>query len=269
MKAFWLLVVTSCGYAQVPDVDEIMRRVAWNQTKTEDARAEFLYHQKQNVRLRRTNGKLVREEFREYNVTPTVRGIHRTLIGLQGRYWKNGEYTVYDERQPDGEGIDAALAEAFVEDFHDERKSRDGIDNDLFPLTYHQQLKYTFRLAGREVYRGRSAYRVAFAPKDPYGWKGEALIDAEEYQPMFFSTKMAHGVPLPVKVLLGSDVKGLGFSVSYQKFADGVWFPVSYGGEFELRVLFLYKRSISIALTNTGFRRVDVSSQVSYSAEAQ
>ena len=72
-----------------------------------------------------------------------------------------------------------------------------------------------------------------------------------------------------MKTLLGTDVKGLGFSVAYQKFADGVWFPVSYGGEFELRVLFFYKRTISVSMTNTDFRRVDVNSQVSYASETQ
>ena len=269
MKAFLLFVLAAGAGAQLPDVHDIMRRVAFNQAKTEDAREQFLYHQKQSVKLRRANGKLAREEFREYNVTPTPRGIHRELVAVQGRYAKNGDYVVYDERQSDSDGIDAALVEAFGDDFHNEHESRDGIDNDLFPLTYHQQFKYEFRLSGRETYRGRSVYRIVFDPKERYGWKGEALIDAEEYQPVFVSTKMAHGVPLPVKTLLGSDVKGLGFSVSYQKFADGAWFPVSYGGEFELRVLFFYKRTISIALTNSGFRRVDVSSRVSYSAEAQ
>src|SRR5579871_1004186 len=112
MKALWLLLFAGYGWAQAPDVREIMRRVAWNQAKTEDAREQFLYHQKQNVRLRRTNGKLVREEFREYNVVPTPRGIHRTLIALQGRYWKGGDYTVYDEREREADGIDASLTEA-------------------------------------------------------------------------------------------------------------------------------------------------------------
>ena len=268
MKSLLLVLLAAGAYAQLPDVHEIMRRVAWNQAKTEDAREQFLYHQKQNVRLRRTNGRLVREESREYNVTPTARGTHRTLIAMEGRYWKNGGYVAYDERRLNAE-VDASLVEAFIDGFHDEHNSRDGIDNDLFPLTYHQQLKYEFRLAGQETYRGRPVHRIAFVPKDRYGWKGEALIDAEEYQPVFVNTKMAHGVPLPVKALLGIDVKGLGFSVSYQKFADGVWFPVSYGGEFEFHVLYVYKRSISISLTNANFRRVDVSSQVSYSAEAQ
>src|SRR5581483_4638861 len=111
---------------------------------------------------------------------------------------------------------------------------------------------------GAETYRDRRVFRVAFTPKQHSEWKGEALIDAAESQPVFVATKLAHGIPLPVKALLGTDVRGLGFSVSYQKFADGVWFPVSYGGEFSLHVLFFYKRTISISMTNTDFRHVDV-----------
>lgn len=268
MKA-WLLFVLTCGAgAQVPDVHEIMARVASNQAKTDDARREFLYHQKQTIRLRRADGRLAREEHREYNVTPTVRGVERQLVAIQGRYAAAGDYVVYDEAPKGSSGLDGGLVEGFAEDLN-QNDARDGISNDLFPLTYHQQLKYTFRLMGEERYRGRPVYRVAFAPHDRYGWKGEALIDAEEYQPVFVETKLGHGLPLAVKTLLGTDVRGLGFSVSYQKFADGVWFPMSYGGEFELHVLFFYKRTIAISMSNADFERVAVSSEVRYSADTR
>lgn len=270
MKLLLLLaLVSGCAPAQLPDVHEIMQRVAWNQAKTEDAREQFLYHQKQSVRLHRAGGKLVREEYREYNVTPTSRGVQRELVAVQGRYAAKGEYVVYEKVPEVNEGIDASLVEAFSNDLLNPRSSRDGIGSDLFPLTYHQQLKYEFRLLGVETYRGRRVFRIAFDPRQHSDWKGEALVDAEEYQPVFVSTKMAHPVPLAVKTLLGTDVKGLGFSVSYRKFTDGVWFPVSYGGEFDLHVLFFYKRSISISLTNTDFEHVDVKSQVRYSSETQ
>jgi len=268
MKALLLALITSCAAAQLPDVHEILSRVAWNQAKTEDARHEFLYHQMQTVRLRRADGKLAREEFREYNIAPKPRGVERQLIAVQGRFAVHGDYVVYDEVPKQNVGIDAGLVDGFLEDLNNDH-SRDGISNDLFPLTYHQQLKYTFQLIGAEMHRGRRVYRIRFKPYDPFGWKGEALIDAEEYQPVFVSTSLGRGIPLAVKTLLGTDVKGLGFSVSYQKFADGVWFPVSYGGEFELRVLFFYKRTISVSLTNTDFERVDVTSAVRYSSESQ
>jgi hypothetical protein len=271
MKVLLIALLAGAAQAQLPDIHEIMSRVAANQARTEDARREFVYQQKQNVRLRRPNGKLVREEFREYNVTPTPRGNNRRLVALQGRYESKGDYVAYEKRNEEGdgvsEGIDSGLVEGFSEDLMSESGSRDGIANNLFPLTYHQQLKYDFRLLGVETYRGRRVYRVAFTPRRQSDWKGEALIDAEEAQPVFVTTKLAHGVPLPVKTLLGTDVKGLGFSVSYQRFADGVWFPVSYGGEFQLHVLFFYKRTISVSMTNTDFQRVDVNSLVRYSAD--
>ena len=68
--------------------------------------------------------------------------------------------------------------------------------------------------------------------------------------------------------MLGTDIKGLGFSVSYRKFDDGVWFPVSYGGEFEVRGLFFYRRKISVAMRNTDFRKTDVKSTLVYAADA-
>jgi hypothetical protein len=268
MKALLLAFLAGSASAQLPDVHDMMRKVAFNQAKTQDARTEFVYHQKQNVRVRRANGKVAREEFRDYDITPAPRGLHRELVAVQGRYEKNGDYVAYHEPQKEAVGIDAGLIEGFSEDLRAD-DSRDGLDAGLFPLTYHQQLKYQFRLVGAETYRGRRVYRVAFQPRDRFDWKGEALIDADEFQPVFVSTKLGRGIPLPVKTLLGTDVKGLGFSVAYQKFADGVWFPVSYGGEFDLHVLFFYKRTISISMTNTDFRRVDVNSQVSYASDTQ
>ena len=60
---------------------------------------------------------------------------------------------------------------------------------------------------------------MAFEPKphqefDEAAWKGEALIDAAEYQPVLVHTKLAIKIPLAVKTLLGTDIKGLGFSVA-------------------------------------------------------
>lgn len=272
MKVLLLSLLSGWAAAQLPDVHEIMARVAANQAKTQDARREYVYRQKQTVRLRRADGRIAREEFRDYQIAPLPRGVHRELIDLHGRYDNHGDYELYQRSpgEPEGmtTGIDAGLVEGFSEDLTND-DSRDGISHDLFPLTYHQQLKYTFRLLGAETDRGRRVYRVAFQPKQHFDWKGEALIDAEEYQPVFVETKLAHGVPLPIKTLLGTDVKGLGFSVSYQKFGDGVWFPVSYGGEFSLHVLFFYKRTISISMTNEDFQRVDVNSLVRYSSETQ
>jgi hypothetical protein len=81
------------------------------------------------------------------------------------------------------------------------------------------------------------------------------------------TTSLAARLPAAVRILLGTNIRGLGFSLSYQKVADSVWFPVSYGGEFEVTGLFLYKRTMSISLVNSGFRHTDVSSQIAYAKD--
>src|SRR5437764_12286682 len=101
------------------------------------------------------------------------------------------------------------------EEMTNDTNSRDGIDHELFPLTYHQQLKYDFKLIGQETYRGREVYRVSFTPRhgkgieDAAAWKGEALIDQAEYQPVFVATRLAFQMPLMVQSLLGTDIKWL------------------------------------------------------------
>ncbi|MBZ5576828.1 MAG: hypothetical protein LAP40_09745 [Acidobacteriia bacterium] len=268
MKVLLLTCALFCARAETPGIHEIMLRVAVNQAKTQEARREFVYRQKQVVTMRRAGGQVSREEHREYEVAPADRGSHRKLLALQGRYRKNGDYILFDKTDTGDTGpvigIEAGLIQGFSDDMTDDHDSRDGISNNQFPLTDQQQLKYDFRLLGQETVRGRRVYRVAFQPRHRYDWKGEALIDAEEYQPVFVTTRVAHGLPLAVKMLLGTDIRGYGFSVSYQKFDDGAWFPVSYGGEFELRALFFYKRTISISMTNSDFHRADVNSRVTY-----
>jgi hypothetical protein len=81
------------------------------------------------------------------------------------------------------------------------------------------------------------------------------------------ATSLAWKMPLAVKTLLGTNVSGVGFNVAYEKFADGLWFPVSYGGEFEFRAVFFYKRTMTISMVNSDFRRADVNSNIAYAIE--
>jgi len=264
--------------AQTPDVNSIMAQVGINQAKSREERAQWIYQQKQLLRMVRSSGKIAREEHREYLVLPDRRGVKKELTKFDGKYSQHGTYISYDKPGYEYKGLDldGDLIGQMSEDMTNEKDSVDGIESDLFPLTYHQQLKYAFRLEGGvQEYRGHQVWKVAFEPKrrasivdgDDEGngsWKGEALIDAQEFQPVAVTTSLAWKMPAAVRILLGTNIKGLGFSLSYQKVADGIWFPVSYGGEFEVTGLFFYKRTMSISLVNSDFRHADVSSQIAF-----
>jgi hypothetical protein len=276
-----LILVTAAAAAQaqeaVPDapqaIDMIMSRVARNQAKTLDARTGYVYNQTQLLRMLRASHKVAREEHREYVVAPKDRGINKKLAHFEGKYESRGEYISFDKPgfHHKSMDLDADLLQSFSEEMTDDKESRDGISHDLFPLTYHQQMKYDFKLLGTENREGRQVYRVSFVPlvkpkldEDGTIWKGEALIDAVEYQPVQVQTQMAWKMPLAVKALLGTNVSGLGFTVTYQRIGDGVWFPVSYGGEFKFRGLFLYERSVTISMKNSDFQRTEVTSHLAY-----
>jgi hypothetical protein len=89
-------------------------------------------------------------------------------------------------------------------------------------------------------------------------------VDAHEFQPALITTRLARGIPLIVRTLLGTNLKYLGFKLAYARFEDGLWFPVRYGGEFDVRAVFFYRRRISISLLNEGFERADVKSRIQY-----
>ena len=276
MRILALLIAAGTGCAaQTLDVQEIMARVAANQARTQEMRRQYVYTQKQTLRLVRGNGKIAREERREYVVTPGMKQVKKHLVNFQGKYESKGRFTSYSEPEYHYKNvdIDADLINSLSEDLTNDEKSKDGISCDLFPLISSEQSRYKFRLVGQEKYRGHDVYRIAFEPAGrPYGedsppWKGDALIDRAEYQPVVIVTKLAWNIPMAVKILLGTNIKGVGFTVSYEKFEDGLWFPVSYGGEFDVRGLFFYKRVMSVALTNGDFHKLDVNSSVAYAMD--
>jgi hypothetical protein len=127
-------------------------------------------------------------------------------------------------------------------------------------------------LEGEETYKGRQVYRIKFQPKEAFKgfgdeqtvWAGEVLVDKVDLQPISVITHMAKGLPFLVRTTLGTNVHQLGFAVTYARFDQDVYFPVSYGGEFDLKVLFLYKRTLTISLENTDFRRAEAESKITY-----
>jgi hypothetical protein len=270
---FIALALAAAASPQEPETAaSIMAKVAANQDRAQAQRSGFVYEQTLLMRMRRGNHKLAREERSEFTVTPGPKGFEKKLTRFAGKYEHKGKY--FDYGHPHYEYKDMDIDGDVISDLADDltnNQSRDGIGKDLFPLTADEQQKYTFRLVGKETLRGRQVYRVAFRPKprtEDAAWSGEALVDAREYQPVLVTTRLAHGIPFWVKTVLGTDVKYLGFSVAYDRFEEGVWFPVSYGGEFEVKAVFVYKRLISVSLANAGFRRTNVESAITYGKEA-
>jgi hypothetical protein len=164
---------------------------------------------------------------------------------------------------PGGDGIDRNIVENMRDNLL-HSKSKDGIDANLFPLTSKAQSKYAFQLAGRERLNGRDVFHVIFRPKakKDFGWKGDAFIDAVDYQPVMVNTDMSRKVPFAVRTLLGTNVPGLGFNVIYAPQPDGVWFPVSFGTEFKLDVVFFFRRQIIISAENRDFEKTHGSARV-------
>jgi hypothetical protein len=266
-------VAAAC--AQTESAESIMAKVAVNQDRAQAARAGFVYQQNIQIRLHRSNGKLAREEVRHYVVTPTEKGFKKELTHFAGKYESKGRLTEYDKpgftyKSVD---IDGEILTDLADDLTNEKSARDGIAAG-FPLTGSQQNRYTFHLEGSETYHGRAVYKIGFKPRksslldcdedENSCWSGEVLVDKNEFQPVLVTTFLAKNVPVLVQTLLGTNIRHLGFKLTYQRFDDGLWFPITYGGEFEVKAVFFYKRRFAVALTNSGFQRAAVTSKVEF-----
>jgi hypothetical protein len=269
--------------------DQIMAKVAANQDRTEAARTHYIYLQHIRAVSRKTNGKVMCEEITDSRVSPQAKGSHQVLLKLDGRAWQKNHYVQYatlqngDTNKPkhvksekdDLEGLDVDLVENLRKNLTDDEPKQDGVDwaksgrvegsdvsrdglaKGLFPLTTKRQQDYIFKLQANQKMNGRDVYYVSFRPKDKsdFDWKGNAFIDAQEFEPVVVYTQMSRKIPLAVRTLLGTNLPGLGFSVTYARQPDGVWFPVTFGTEFRMRVLFFIARDISISLENTHFQK--------------
>ena len=140
---------------------------------------------------------------------------------------------------------------------------------DWFPLTRAHQRHYEFQLLGEEKYKEYDVYKVAWNSRemdwdDEDCWKGEALIERTEFQPVVVSSHWECKIPKAVTVLLGTNLNHLGAKITYQRLAPNVWFPLNCGGEMKVRALFLYGRTIAFSSTNSGFRKADVQSVITF-----
>ena len=266
---FFLGINASAAEASSPlTADQIMARVAASQDRTEAARTRYIYQQHIRIASRKPGGRLMCEEVTDSRVSPLADTSHQQFLKLDGRLWRKGRYVQYSDLPKEDKGddvnvgiddnglMDRDLVENLRKNLADD-KSKDGLGHGLFPLTSKQQSQYLFKLLGQQTMNGRNVYRVSFRPKDKddFDWKGEAFIDRDEFEPVVVYTQMSRKVPLAVRTLLGTNVPGLGFSVTYARQPDGVWFPVGFGTEFRMRVLFFIARDISMSLSNTQFEK--------------
>jgi hypothetical protein len=262
--------------------DDIMVRVAANQDRSESLRKEYVYKQHIHIATHKPKSRMMREETADYDVVPLPDGTQKQLKSLTGRYWTKGKYVAFQGKLvPEAAGPDADLIQNLrnhepvpeagrtdADLIHNLRnnllndKSKDGLAHDLFPLTSEEQKNYQFKLLGPEVEAGRSVYHIAFAPKDEEEptWAGEAFIDVAEFQPVRVFTRMSRRIPLLVRTMW-FDLPGFGFNVVYKRLEDGVWFPSSFGTEFQMQfgpLFFFNNRDISISLQNSGFEHPHV-----------
>jgi hypothetical protein len=263
-----ILGVAAVAACQQPETaDTIMAKVAASQEGGSHSPWCSVFQQTVLVRLRHANHKLCREERSEFTVTSCAKGFEKKLTHFAGKYAGKNGMVGYDHPHFKYKGLDldGDLVSGLADGFTNDPKSRDGIGKDLFPLTPDEQKKYAFNLTGRETLHGRDVFRLSFCPKpdtEDAPWCGEVLVDAAEFAPVLITTRLAHNLPFLVRTLLGTDLKYLGFSVAYQRAAEAAWLPVSYGGEFEVRAVFFFKRGISVSLANSTFKRVDARSQI-------
>jgi hypothetical protein len=257
--------------AETPDGNEIMRRVAENLARGEQARAAYVFDQDVFVRLLRANGKLAREENRKYVVTPSAQGGSREIVSVAGTI-VNGrnrvEYTKAGYRTKDTD-IDGALVDSLAREVM-WRKDAIGPISFLFPLSPEHLSRYTFHYEGEERYRDYDAFRLSWrsAKGQDDEWEGEALIERNEFQPIQLTVHWTGKIPRGVTIGLGTDVRQVGAKITYERFEKNVWFPVTFGGEMKLRVLFLYARTIAFRAASSGFRKTDVKSSIEFDQDA-
>jgi hypothetical protein len=277
-----LLLQSPASPDPLPTAEDIMARVAANQDRSEAERSHYVFLQHARV-VSRKGRTIMCEEVTDSRVTPSGAGSHQELLKLDGRLLKKHKYLTYTSLPPakdvsnsqvetdhdsisveiGGDYADRDMVEHMRSNLTND-KSKDGIGARLFPLTSKSQGDYRFQLIGREQMHGHDVFHISFFPKDKsdYGWKGDAYIDAAAYQPVLVSTAMARAVPFAVRTLLGTNLPGLGFSVTYEARPDGVWFPVSFGTEFKLHVLFFFTREITIDAQNRDFEKTQVDSKI-------
>ena len=271
-----LCIAPACALGQEPDVAAIMERVAANQDRADTERARYTYVQHADVASHKGHKVLCRE-VTESRVTPTVDGSDQQLLTLNGSLWLDRHYVSYTHPltstlQPgetrgitltDDQNTDVNLVEHMRSNLTNTR-AKDGFNAGLFPLTGKAQTGYDYHLVRREPMNGHDTWLIHFKPRnrEDFDWEGDAWIDTVAYQPVLVRTHLSRAVPFLVKTMLGTNVPGLGFAVTYAPQPDGVWFPVTFGTEFKIHVLFFFSRQITINIQNRDFQKTHTESHI-------
>lgn len=282
----------ACGADAPGDALAIMKKMAENTAAATEARRQYVYRQRIRAGLLHSNGQVVCRETREYTVVPQAKTTKKKLESFHGECREGKDMVPYaqpGEIQPGlqekGTTVEVTGRESIaglVAGLADNPKSRDGIPRQLFPLSSEELASYRFKLKGETTIQGRRAYDITFAPFIGKGncvvgedtenshaiecrpWKGEVWVDAEDYQPIRIDTELAKGIPWGVRVFMGINLRQLGFSLTYRRAAEGVWFPATYGTEFRVTVFWGYKRTITMSMENSDFRKTDAQSTIEF-----
>jgi hypothetical protein len=275
-----LLVLAICGRMRAEDAAAIMAKVADNVEKAAEARKQYIYHQKVRSSLVRGGGEVARREKREYTAVPGDKRTEKKLESFEGEYRKGKAMVRYDkpEFRYKGIDIDGEVMDGLVNDLVNDKNSRDGIPQSLFPLRADRLSAYKFAMKGEDHVNGRATYQIGFEPVkkntcvnlggdddcNVESWKGDVWVDREELQPVSIQTQLAFKVPMGVRVFLGTNLKQTGFSVTYIRVAENVWFPAAYGTEFAFNVLWGYRRTLTLAMDSSGFQKTDVKTGIEF-----
>ena len=255
--------------------DEIMQRVIENQTRAQEARKQWVYTQEVFARSTQRNKTLMREETRTYRVLPSAQSNKWEPLTVLGQRRVKGKLERYDQAIPDSEddSFDEWVSGVTSSSKDEEEKKggfRDAFGPNVFPLAGDKLKGYIFTKKNDAEFRGHSVYAVEYKPRkngkydyvgDP--WEGEVLVEKDSFQPVFISSFLEFKMPMAVKVLLGTNIRDLGFKIEYDKFGD-VWFPVKGSGEFKLDAVWFFKRNGSYSMKCYDFQKATAESSITF-----
>ena len=274
MLSTWILAVCFSADTSLA-ADAIMQRVIENQTRAQEARKQWVYTQEVLVRSTQRNKTLMREETRTFRVLPLEKTTKRELLTVAGQRRVKNKLEVYHRALSSKEdhsidGWVSDLAEGKEDDDENKASLRDAFGPNVFPLAGDKLKGYRFTRKADAEFRGHSVYAVAYKPLkngkydyvgDP--WEGEVLVEKASFQPVFISSFLEFKMPMAVKILLGTNIRDLGFKIEYDKFGE-VWFPVKSSGEFKVDAVWFFKRNGSYSMKCYDFRKATAESSVTF-----